>query len=243
MAGDETLLGDALNELERVEAQALRDAVVLGGGTAAVAGGAMCFLHPRVPMPELNRAIPVGERVDAAAILAWFDGRPHLVSCPPGRPGLEVSLAALGYARAGAWMKFERGAAAAAPAPTALRIERTLDADAFAVASGTPPELSRFVGAPGWAHFVAWAGDEPAATGALYVDGEVAWVGVGATRPEFRGRGAQGALLAARIDAGRALGATRFATETGEGRGVSYRNILRAGFTEAYLRANWQSPA
>ena len=242
MAGDEALLGDTLNELERVEAGALRDAVVLGGGRAATAGGAVCFLHPRVAMPELNRAIPIGAHMDAQAILDWFGGHPHLVSCSPGHPGLEESLAALGYTRAGAWMKFERDAGASRPAPTDLRVERTLDPDVFTRASGMPPELSGFVGAPGWAQFVAWADDEPIATGALYADGDDAWVGVGATRPGFRGRGAQSALLAARIDAGRELGVTRFVTETGEQQGSSYRNILRAGFSEAYLRANWASP-
>jgi hypothetical protein len=53
-------------------------------------------------------------------------------------------------------------------------------------------------------------------------------------------------LLAARIDAARAAGAVSLATETGErvpgAPDQSYRNILRAGFREAYLRANWHSP-
>ena len=92
----------------------------------------------------------------------------------------------------------------------------------------------------------AWAGDEPAGAGALHLDGEAAWLGVGATRPQFRRRGAQAAVLAARIDAARAAGATMLATETGERvpdqPSTSYRNILRAGFREAYVRANWRSP-
>jgi hypothetical protein len=53
-------------------------------------------------------------------------------------------------------------------------------------------------------------------------------------------------LLAARIDAARAAGAISLATETGERvpgePDQSYRNIVRAGFREAYLRANWRSP-
>jgi GNAT superfamily N-acetyltransferase len=232
-----------VNELERVEAQAVRDAVVAGGGRAETAGGAVCFMHPRVPMPELNRAIPVGAVVDVHAILAWFDGRGHSVCVPPGYLGLEEQLGALAYEPAGSWMKFRRADEPAPDAATTLRIEQTRDAEAFSVASGTPPELSGFVGGPGWLHFVAWDEDDPVASGALYADGEDGWVGVGATREEWRGRGAQSSLLAARIEAGRRLGVRRFATETGEEQDSSYRNILRAGFHEAYLRANWRSPA
>jgi GNAT superfamily N-acetyltransferase len=241
-----------VNELERVEAQAIRDAVVLGGGKAELAGGAMCVMHPRAAITELNRAIPVGEHVDARAIAAWFGDHDHVVSVPPGYLGLEESLRALGYEPDHAWMKFEHRAERPVEAPTDLRVEESLDRDAFALASsagfGMPlpvaTEMSAVVGAPGWHCFVAWAGDEPAACGALYADGETGWVGVGSTRPEFRRRGAQGALLGARVAAAQALGVRRLATETGEAvdgsPDQSYRNILRAGFREAYLRANWR---
>ena len=232
-----------MNELERVEAQALRDAVTLGGGRAGTAGGAMCVAHPRIPIPELNRAIPIGAHIDAAAISKWFGGTAHSVCVPPGYLGLEESLAALGYMPGRAWTKFRRGDEPAPPAPTDLRVAQTTDAEAFSVAVGEAAELSGFVGAPGWLHFLAWDGDEPAGCGALYADGETAWVGVGATREPYRGRGAQSALLAARIEAGRALGMRRFTTETGADGGPSYRNILRAGFHEAYARPNWRSAA
>lgn len=244
-----------MNELERVEAQALREAVVLGGGRAQTAGGAVCVRHNATTLTELNRALPVGAVVDAGAIHRWFEGAAHAVCVPPGYLGLEESLQALGYARGYAWMKFERNDAPAPAAATDLRVEETLDAAAFAVASaggyGFAPEvagaLSAIVGAPGWRCFVAFAGDEPAACGALYADGDHGWLGIAATLPQFRRRGAQGALLAARIEAGRADGVRRFVTETGErveGRpDQSYRNILRAGFREAYLRPNWRSPA
>ncbi|HEU5363149.1 MAG TPA: GNAT family N-acetyltransferase [Gaiellaceae bacterium] len=244
-----------MNELERIEAQALREAVVLGGGRAETAGGAVCVRHPGTSLPELNRGLPVGAVVDAAAVHRWFEGGAHVVCAPPGYLGLEESLEALGYTRGYAWMKFERNDAPAPAVETDLRVEETLDAEAFAVASaggyGFTAELARslsaFVGAPGWRAFVAFAGDEPAACGALYADGDHGWLGVATTLPEYRRRGAQSALLAARIEAGRANGVRRFAAETGkrvEGRpDQSYRNILRAGFREAYLRPNWHSPS
>jgi GNAT superfamily N-acetyltransferase len=242
-----------VNELERVEAQAMRDAVTLGGGRAGMAGGAMCLQHPGAPAPELNRALPVGAHVDVGEIAAWFAGHAHVVSVPPGYLGLEDALRRHGYAPGHAWMKFRRDDRPSEPVPTDLGVEESLDSDAFAVAFaegfGIPSEVAAglcgFVGAPGWHSFVAWAGDEPAAAAALYSDGEQAWLGIAATRPAFRRRGAQRALIAARIECARRLGARRLSTETGErvpsGPDQSYRNILRGGFHEAYLRPNWRS--
>jgi GNAT superfamily N-acetyltransferase len=243
-----------VNELERVEAQAVRDVVVLSGGRAELIGGALCLMHPRASGPELNHALPVGANLNVAAIARWFSGHPHVFSVPPGHLGLEESLAEQGYEPGYGWIKFVRDDAPAAATSTDLRVEETLDPDAVAVAVaegfGMPPEIARelmgFVGAPGWTCFVAWDGAEPAACGALYCHGVDAWFGIGATRPSFRRRGAQGALLAARIEHARAAGARRLTTETGalvDGKpSNSYRNILRAGFTEAYLRPNWRSP-
>jgi hypothetical protein len=66
---------------------------------------------------------------------------------------------------------------------------------------------------------------------------------LGATRSEFRRRGAQNAILAARIRRAAELGCTMVVTETGElvedRPSSSYRNILRAGFEPQYLRANY----
>lgn len=244
-----------MNPLERVEAAAAADIATLGGGRAAEVGGARCFAHPALPIAELNRAIPVSPDVDLDAIAAWFDGSFHVVVVTPDRPALADALAARGYAPARPWMKFERGAEHTTVRETELVVRETTDAEAFALVAGegyelpadTRPVFAAMVGAPGWRCFVAWAGDEPAGAGALFVDDVAAWCGIGATRPGFRRRGAQAAVLAARIDAARAAGATVIATETGEQApdrpSTSYRNILRAGFREAYLRANWRSPA
>jgi GNAT superfamily N-acetyltransferase len=143
-------------------------------------------------------------------------------------------------------MKFERGDAPAPAAETDGRIEETLDGALFGELVGGA-ELGGIVGAPGWHCFLAWAGDQPAASAALYTDGALAWLGVAFTKEPFRGRGLQSALLARRIDAARALGVRRMTSETGElladKPGSSYRNLLRAGFSESFLRANWRSPA
>ena len=109
------------------------------------------------------------------------------------------------------------------------------------------PWLSLLPSAPGWTCWLAFAGDEPAATGALYVEGDAAYLGFGATLPEHRGRGGQNALLAARIEHARAAGCRRLATETGERReglpSNSYRNLLRFGFRERHVVRHWVRPS
>ena len=119
----------------------------------------------------------------------------------------------------------------------------------FGRAYGTPevvrPLLERLPGTEGWRCFAAFEGDVPAGTGALFVTGKVGWLGAAGTLSELRGRGAQGALLAARIEAGRKAGCETLVTETGEpveGQpGGSYRNLLRAGFAPFYVRQNYLS--
>jgi GNAT superfamily N-acetyltransferase len=234
-----------VNDLERIEAAALRDAVLLAGGRAELVGGALCVAHEGIAIRELNRAMPLGDAVDLDAIAAWFGAAEHMVATT-------LRIDGRGYTCGAPWQKFERGAEPAPEAATELEVAETVDGESFglvaAEGSGLPPEtgpaLAAIVGAPGWHCFLAAADGEPAAAGALYVDGTGAWLGIGATRPAFRRRGAQSALLAARIERARALGAGLLTTETGaDDPGPSFRNIERAGFRPAYVRPNWLSPA
>ena len=84
------------------------------------------------------------------------------------------------------------------------------------------------------------------AVGALFASEGAGWMTLGATRASHRGRGAQPALIAARLERAAALGCTLVVSETGaagpEGPGPSYRNILDAGFAEAWDRPNLRSP-
>jgi GNAT superfamily N-acetyltransferase len=95
----------------------------------------------------------------------------------------------------------------------------------------------------GWLAWLALADGEPAAAAALYVRERGAYFGFAATLPAQRGRGAQNALLSARIERARELGCAWLATETGELRegrpSASYRNLLRCGFVEQTVVANW----
>ncbi|HZE28635.1 MAG TPA: hypothetical protein VE055_00950, partial [Gaiellaceae bacterium] len=162
-------------------------------------------------------------------------------------------LQARGLARDRGWTKFSRSTDDPPLASTELRVERDEHGEAFAEAATRGfevPELfldwlRRLPGRDGWQCFVAFDGEAPAAAGALFVVGKVAWTGIGATVPEQRGKGGQGALLAARIEAAAEAGCEVVVTETGEpvdGQpNGSYRNIVRAGFEPQYVRPNYLS--
>ena len=246
--------------LELVEAAAF--ASLHNAAPVLQIAGATCYATPALPdSVMLNRVValgvtgPVGDAT-LDEIDAFFRGAGvrYGVSLAPGADAtLDARLRGRGFADGYAWMKFRRGVE---PAPEAagLRVEETLDGEAFgstvAAAYGLPPAgaavFRGLAGQPGWHLFLAWDGDEPAGAAALFVRGEVAWLGGAGTRPEHRGKGAQTALLAARIERARALGLQALTTETGERvpdrPSGSYRNIVRAGFAEAYLRPNLVSP-
>jgi GNAT superfamily N-acetyltransferase len=258
-------------DLERAEREALRDMMTAAPPAAAAelgvhvaeAGGATCALIRGLSqISELNRVMGLGidEPVTEATLNAIdevFAGSPHIISLSPeARPdGIEVRLARRGYAPGYAWMKFCRTPDDELSAPTDLRIEAVGEerGDDFArvVATGFGmPTVMRsllvpLAGRPRWTCFVAYAGETPVGGGALFVEGEDAWVGLGATVPEARGRGAQSAILAARIRAAAAAGCRTVTTETGvrvpDRPARSYRNLLRAGFEEVYERPNWRS--
>jgi GNAT superfamily N-acetyltransferase len=213
--------------------------------------------------PMLNRIVGLGvdEPATEAAVDAALEalaGTTHYVALSPGArpPDLAEWLQARSLEPGWGWMQFRRGVEDVPASRTDLELVE-VDASAaltFAhvvrVAYGLPievePFLARIVDTP-WQAWLALAGDEPAAAAALFADGPGAYLSFAATLPEHRGRGAQSALLATRIRRARELGCRWVATETGEQRpdhpSGSYRNILRAGFAEQYVVANWRKEA
>ena len=151
-------------------------------------------------------------------------------------------------------MKFARGLAPAPAVGCDLAVRPVPREDAGRVSAllmaafGLPPELAAWfavlAGRAGWHVLGAYEGAELVATGSLWVDGDAGWLTWAATHPAHRGRRAQRALLAGRIELARDLGLRRVVVETGEqeaGRpDASYRNILWAGFREAYVRPFWR---
>lgn len=210
-----------------------------------------------------NRALGFGlERpLDGAtleAIEAQFvaAGAPRfmLQVSPVAQPEtLPELLAARGFTLHNRWVKLSRPTADPPSAPTTLTVESIgpEHADAwshvlvtgFGLPEGLAPLWATRVGRPGWTHYLAYDGDTPAAGAALYVQEGVAWLGGMATLETFRGRGAQGALIARRLRDAAGHGCDVAVTETAEPTGTrdapSWRNMKRFGFEELYRRPNW----
>jgi GNAT superfamily N-acetyltransferase len=227
-------------------------------------GGAVGFRVDEAPLsPMLNRIVGLGveepateDAVDASLRSLW--GTTHYVVISPDArpPELAAWLEARGLEPGWGWMQFRRRVDDMPRSRTDLELvevdRRTAPAFArvvrvaYALPVEVEPFLARIVGTA-WQAWLALAGDEPAAAGALFADGEGAYLSFAGTLPEHRGKGAQSALLATRIRRARGLGCRWVATETGEQRpdhpSASYGNILRAGFEEQYVVANWRNDA
>ena len=110
-----------------------------------------------------------------------------------------------------------------------------------------PVELAEWIASPvgrkNWYHYLAFDKNVPVATAAFFHSGDYAWFDFTATHPEHRDKGAQSALLTKRIDDCRELGVKTIIVETAEqtskNESPSYRNVLKAGFKEAYKRPNY----
>jgi GNAT superfamily N-acetyltransferase len=252
-----------MHPAELGELEAFRDLYAAAppelGARSKEIDGALCLrLDPLSSVTMFNRVLGLGLEApatnqqldDARDFLQGVEA--YVTVAPEAEPqDLGERLEARGLPRDRGWTKFVSSTADPPRATTELRVERDESGEAFAEVAQRGfevPEffrdwLSRLAGREGWQCFVAYAGDAPAAAGALFVSGRVGWNGIGATVPEHRGKGGQSALLAARIEAGAEAGCEVVVTETGEPldglANGSYRNIVRAGFEPVYVRANY----
>jgi GNAT superfamily N-acetyltransferase len=151
------------------------------------------------------------------------------------------------------WIKLYRDVTLLTPVRTDLAIREigTEYGDAFGriiVASFEWPDrlypwVGATVGRPGWHHYMAFDGETPVATGAVYCRGEVGWIDFASTLSSHRGRGAQAALVEQRIRDAAALGCKWLIVETAEETpdkpAPSFRNMVRYGFKAAYARPNY----
>jgi GNAT superfamily N-acetyltransferase len=226
------------------------------------AGGAVAMRFPDAPdSPMLNRAVGLGVDApatedDVDAVIAAMGDRTsfYIAVAPAARPPeLPRWLEARGLEPGWGWMSFRRCLDDPEMRPTALRIEEvetSEQAGAFArivrIGYALPEAVERAVARvadAGWRCWLALDGDVPASAAGMFVAEDAAYLGFAATLPEHRGKGAQNALLAARIGRARELGCDVVLTETGERRDElpsnSYRNLLRTGFEEVAVTANW----
>ena len=203
--------------------------------------------------PETEES--VAEMVGAyeSAGVARFFLQLHPESQPEAIPDW---LAAHGLERARGWQKFSRGREAVPAPPTDLEIREVgpehgeafgeIVSDAFDLGDAARPWLAALPGRPRWHVFMSFEGGTPAGCGALFIDGDVGWTDYGATAPAFRRRGSQGALLCARVRFALDEGCRAIYTCTGEAvpgdPQHSYANILKAGFREDHVTANYAPP-
>lgn len=206
-------------------------------------------------------AAEVWERSDLEAAVAWAEERstPY-VSVTPGFPGTEATeewLREQGFKPTYAWMKFVRDAHAPRfPAPDGVEVVEVTSPDqepfgaiaalGFGMPAWGAEIFAHLPGRDGWRCYVARVDGEACGCGAMLIEDRIAELGIGATLEEARGRGCQTALLRRRISDAAEAGCRTLLVETGERvpdrPAASYRNILKAGFEEAYLRPNWQRP-
>jgi len=195
-----------------------------------------------------------------AAATEWVKSRgvDNYVPLTPGLPetdGAERWLAANGFTPDHAWMKFARDAHPPRfAAPKDVEVIEVTDpgqepfgmiaAAGFGLPAWGASFFANLPGRDGWRCYVARVDDTTQACAAMRIHGGIAEFGIAATLEPARGRGCQLTLLRRRILDAAAAGCHTLFVETGERvpdrPSASYRNILRAGFEEAYLRPNWQ---
>ncbi len=250
-------------QLERAEAAAFESIARLGDWPTMRVGEAVCIAAPAAPGNTMfNRVTGLGldgEASDATldAIAAFFRevGTQYAIAASPVAPrDLPRRLKARGFDTGYGWMKFGRGVEEPEEVSTNVEVRESADGaevpSIVAAGYGVPAEVAaafeRIAKAEEWHCFVATLDAEPVGTGALFVHEGVGWLGAAATLPDKRRLGAQNALLAARVQRGRATGCEALTVETGKSTddrpSNSYRNILRAGFRELYVRPNYVSP-
>jgi GNAT superfamily N-acetyltransferase len=228
--------------------------------TLEVAGGVAIFAGPGSPLTQglaMGLRGPVADtELDAMErhVCSGGTGSRQLEVCPFVDPSLPALLGRRGY-RLHEWqLAWTRGleetpaAVQGARAPdAALRVrpvkpgeERVFFRCVLAgfLESEQVPEAAVAMLLPaafadGYELFLALLGDEPIGGGTLARCGTVALVNGSAVRPAFRRRGAQGALLRARLERARELGCTVAYSATLPGT-VSRRNMEKAGFHVAY---------
>ena len=99
--------------------------------------------------------------------------------------------------------------------------------------------VARWKDRPGWRLYLARVGGEPAGAAVLVVEDDLAYLANASTLPEFRNRGVQTALIAARVADARAAGCEAVCSGTAFG-SASQRNLERAGLQVAYTKAVWR---
>lgn len=256
----ETHEASAFTDLFRLAPPAVRkdaglDQFSLGSGWAVMASAFDILAFNRVTAIGVDEPVAddqldsIIERFRRVGIPRFF-----LQVAPQAKPAdLTHRLAARGFTFYNNWAKLYRTVDDPPVVETDLDIQQigrdhantfaAVLCRAFEWSEELQPMIASLVGQPGWTHYLAFAGDRPAATAAMYTDQEWCWIDFASTALEFRGRQAQPALISRRLRDAAALGCRHVIVETAEDLpekpGISCRNVQKMGFRIAYLRPNW----
>ncbi len=256
-------------EVEAAGMEALTHAVdaesvaVMGLEYATVGSGVIqsCTLIQKI---MVNRVFALGLRgtFDEEAVqdaVTWFTARGIVNFAFQPSPlcaDQDRILRQQGLVEKRGWMKVHRGREPVGPVETDLRIEEIglEQREAFAriVSSGfgLPPILGNVstscLGREGWHYYMAFHDETPVATGLLFLQNDVGWLSFAATDEHYRRRGAQGGLMARRINDAIDAGCRHIVTEADrdvpDRPNPSYHNMVRLGFNPIYLRPNYCPP-
>jgi GNAT superfamily N-acetyltransferase len=270
MAMSESIVVLELAEIEAIADlyRAAGPAVVADSGLSVrTVGDAVLIAVTRFDVLALNRLIGLGLRTPpsdatlAEAISAIEQtGSPRCfvpVAPTSAAEGLSSRLERLGLRQYNNWVRLSRSLDhlpgppdSPAPSldvrrigPTHAEVFGNLVATAFDYPPPLAPIASQTIGRPHWQHYLAFEGDTPIASAAMYVAASAAWFGFAATDAAYRKRGAQQALIVRRLrdaaDAGCKWVSVETAEDTVTRDAPSFRNLRRLGFEVAYTRPNY----
>ena len=234
---------------------------LLGIETTRVGGGVVLSMR-HDPTNYWSKALGFGEPLTADLVAEICDfyrahGTPRAVLqlAPSVLPDDWAEICAKQHIkRSSTWVKLLHDGAPVEQPKTSLRVGRVDPEDATRWAStllrafgmpeeGFVPMFAAYAAQDGLTPYAAWDGDEMVAAATLFLHGEAAEFAGASTLPTHRGRGAQSALLASRVEDALAAGCRYLSAETGKpGPGEensSLNNMLRVGFRHLHDRPNW----
>jgi GNAT superfamily N-acetyltransferase len=193
---------------------------------------------------DADRVEEIVARYRRLGIRPWFELAPH-----PDFDRLASALTDAGAAQTGFFTALYGPAEPAAGRDTGVSVRAARPGEEVGAARvlleglGAPEEAfesgSASLVATGARFYVADLDGQPAAAAALFVTRNVGCLASAATLPAFRGRGAQSALIRARIAAAHAAGCDLVVSLAAFG-SASQRNLERAGLRIAYTKAIWR---
>lgn len=206
------------------------------GAVPSASANRMMWLSPRGPLTrgEVDEAIGIMREYGIERAYAWVSAR---VCDAAGKAMLrEAGLTPwpavqyVAFARRAGEVRLERESEMVARKVVAEECAGVLERCAGWYGEGSAKTMERMVKQGISEMFAAFHGTTPVAMGFLSVGKECGYIGGAGTAPEWRGKGAQGALIAARVKRTAELGATWAVCETNTMVPISIRNLTRAGF-------------